>query len=142
MRILCSLLAVSIVGMAAYFAFAQDQETPKPLSFESKLLELMKERRATLHQALEYQKAQFLQGTVSLEDMLKTEVALAHADLEIAPTLAARQIVHERLIKQLRQQEEVALAKFKLGKVTHMNVFDAKSARLQAEIDMLKDRSE
>ncbi|MEW4563238.1 hypothetical protein AB1K70_11975 [Bremerella sp. JC770] len=141
MRIICSLLAVAVVGTVALIAWGQDQDQPKPISVESKLLELLKERRQTLHQAVQYQKAQFEQGSASLEDVLEAEVAIAQADLEIAPTLATRQHVHQRLIKQLRQLEELAQARFAQGTVTQLAVFDTKAARLQAEIDMLQDRT-
>lgn len=142
MRIACSLMAVTVVGLVTLLAWGQDQAEPKAISIESKLLELMKERRQTLYQAVQYQRTSFQQGTASIEDLLETEVALAHADLAIAPTLETRQIVHERLINQLRKQETVVEERFALGTVTQMEVFDAKAARLQAEIDMLRDRGE
>jgi len=135
-------LAVLLVPTVAYLANAQEDSVQQPSSTQSKVFELMRERRATLQQALEYQHEQFLKGNASFEARLETEIALAHADLDLAPTIAARQIVHERLIKQLRQQEEIAQAQFELGKLTRMEVFEAKAARLQAEINMLQDRGQ
>ncbi len=144
MRKLYLLVAFTIGCLATCAVLAQEKKEPvaPPVTTATKVFELQTQQYGLLKQACEILKQQYASGVCSLDVLLEAEVALARAELELAPNPTARQVVHERIITRLRDQQAYVEGKFQAGTSGKVDVLMAKSATLRAEIDMLRDRDE
>ncbi|PQO33645.1 hypothetical protein [Blastopirellula marina] len=136
--------AFAIVAAVGIYAVAQDGESPRQdkgakTSVAVKLDELLHQRRDTLASAYEHTLQQYNSGLCTYHEVLGAEAELANAELELASTIAARQVIHERRIKALRQQEAIMEKRVSSGTGGDLQLYQAKASRLQAEIEMLRD---
>ncbi|GAA4434444.1 hypothetical protein [Bremerella cremea] len=139
MRYLVAIAALVSILSGSLLVFSEEPMPAPKMNIAEKIMELQKERRATLKSALDYATQKFESGQGGFEEMLAAEEKLAVADLELTPTAAARMEIHKRRIESLRKQEQALDQGFKSGIQTLDNYLAAKAARLQAEIDMLRD---
>lgn len=138
------IVALAIVAAVGIYAVAQDGESPSKdkvqrISVAAKLDELLRQRRDILASAYEHTLQQYNSGLCTFHEVLGAEAKLANAELELASTMAARQVIHERRIKALRQQEAIMEKRVNSGTGGDLQLYQAKASRLQAEIDMLRD---
>ncbi|MEW4453091.1 hypothetical protein AB1L30_10480 [Bremerella sp. JC817] len=139
MRYLVVFAALVTISAGSLLVFAEEPMPAAKMNAAEKILELQKERRATLKSALDYATQKFESGQGGFEEMLAAEEKLAVADLKLTPTAAARMEIHKRRIESLRKQEQSLDQGFKSGIRSLDTYLAAKAARLQAEIDMLRD---
>lgn len=139
-----TLVALMIVFAVSFYAFAQEKQDAKAQDVPSaevlsKLDALLQERRETLSSAHQATMQRYQAGLCLLHEVLEAEAELANAELELVSNITARQVIHERRIKALRQLEKSVAKRVESGTGEVSQLYQAKAARLQAEIDMLRD---
>jgi len=81
-----------------------------------KVQALLKERRDTLREALKARQALYDAGRLSPGELIDASRALLYAELELA-TLPGRTALNDALAKRVKEQEEIAEAMFKAGRI-------------------------
>jgi len=128
-----ALLAIVVIGS---FAFAQHQRKPESDSIAT----LMKEREQTLLQLVEIAKQSFEQGDGSIDSVIEAERDLLDARLESATTRQERIEIREAQLDLATQQEAKINKLTALGVVSPKDSKTAKVNRLNAEIELLREK--
>lgn len=139
-------IGLFIAGASLFLAVAITTLAPNVLGQaevdvgrQSRLENLLKQRRDTLTKAVELRRQQYLNGDCGFEVVLTTQQHLYEAELEAATTREDRIAT---LKKQLEVAETgVALAEqmFKDGRVTSVDVLLARAASMSVEIRLLRE---
>ena len=79
------------------------------------LLELMKERRATLESLAKVMEKQYENGVITYDVVIRARIRVLDADLDLASTIAERIQVHERRVNEFEQLEKIVLTNWQNG---------------------------
>lgn len=108
---------------------------------ESKVLQLLTERRDTVRELRDTLNASYISGQTEYTTVVEVEDELLEAELDLAISRADRLAIHEDLVENRKRTEELLQQRFKLGAALTTEVLYAKAARLKAEIDLQRERS-
>jgi outer membrane protein TolC len=78
-------------------------------------------------------------GQTTLDNVIRERNRLLEAELEIAKTSIDRIRIREERVKNFRDLENEIKQRHKAGQVTNDKILVAKAARLQAEIELLRE---
>jgi len=112
---------------------ARKEQVQKPTK---KVMELQKERIATLKAMADVNTKLFQTGRGSFEALLEARVLLFEAELDAADKESDRITLYKNLVDVLKGFEEVANQKVKTGRGTEATVLMIKARRLKAEIHL------
>ncbi|HLN28182.1 MAG TPA: sigma-70 family RNA polymerase sigma factor [Gemmataceae bacterium] len=108
---------------------------------ESKVRRLQKERLAALKGIAAERKGLHEQGRLSVYELLQANSAVLKTELELCESDAARILVHEKLVANAKENEEMVARMFKDGRVVHSELLTAQANRLEAEIDLERTKA-
>ncbi len=139
-----SFLLSCVAAAAVVVVSAIAADTPRPASSEaSKQLEsLLQERRDTCRKLVEYVESQRRTGQVDIPSWIRASNQLVEAELDMAKTKAERIALRQKLVANLKQAEEFAEARDKMGfgLDTAKTSLETKAARLKAEIELAREQ--
>lgn len=104
----------------------------------AKLETLLRQRRDTLRQLLNLAETQFRNSETTQDIVIHASNRLLEAELELLTAKAERMRAHEKLVENMRNLEQIAAARRRLGTGSGEDVLIAMSARLKAEIELLR----
>ncbi len=105
-----------------------------------KVQALLQERRDTLSEVLKARQALYEAGRLSPAEMIDARRALLHAELDLA-TLPGRAALNDALAKQVKEQEEIAQALFKAGRISPGDYAGARADCRAEEVRLLRERA-
>jgi hypothetical protein len=135
--------AVGVLTLAAKPAVPL-AETPKTdkdkpgAATRDRIRKLQVERRDALKAEVEARQQEFDAGRGTLESLLKTSGFLLEAELDLATTAQQRIAAHAAHLKLAKEIEENTEARYNAGQVKVADLYQARAARMKAEIDWLK----
>ena len=106
---------------------------------QSRLEDLLEQRRDVLASAVELAMQQYLNGDCSFEFVLTTRQHLHEAELEAATTREDRVAALERHLEAAEASVAVAEQMFQAGRVTSVDVLLARAASMRVEIRLLRE---
>jgi hypothetical protein len=137
-------LVLVVAAAAAVVLSAIAADSPRPESSEaSKQLEsLLQERRDTCRKLVEYVELQRRNGQVDIPSLIGASNQLVEAELDMAKTKAERIALRQKLVANLKQAEEYAEGRNKMGfgVDTAKTFLETKAARLKAEIELAREQ--
>ena len=131
------IVILSTVSVADSFAFAQ-QETESDSSVV--LNELLTERRDTLAKRLATLETKSAQGQLKIDAVIAARDQLLDAELQLAKTKEQRLAIFQKRIDNMRELEDSVKLQNENGLATPESLLAATAARLQAEIDLVRER--
>jgi hypothetical protein len=143
-RIAVAVVSVGLIAVAVVIASAGFTE-PAPAvdaAGAQKLAALQGERRDILREAVEGAEMLFRNARVEYSTVHRLSIELLNAELDLAPDRAARIAVRERILKQRQAMEEIVVAQKEAARTAEVTVLEAKADRLQAEIDLLREKAD
>lgn len=142
MKPVCTIGIVALAIGAIYFTPERPANSePRAATSSAKLTALLKERRDTLKQLVKIVEARYRNGAATEESVIQASLQLQQAELDLAKTRRERIAICKRTVELLRKQEKIAQARFEAARGTREDVLSARAARLQAEIQMLREQS-
>lgn len=124
-------------SVTTYSGAAQNAD----VNVTSEISKLMQERRDVFRQRLATVKSSYKQGETPLEQVISAQDDLFKAEFELAASKPERIKLCKKRVDNLRQLESVTAQQFSLGTGKMEAKFLATAARLQAEIDCLREQS-
>jgi len=135
-----SLLFVIVASLGVVLcsqqAESQDKQQTTP---DNKINSLLAERRDTFRLLVEEVNASFKVGQTSLKNVLHMRNELLGAELEMTKTNAERIRIRKEQVKNFREIENEVKRLFNVGRATNDEMLIAKAARLEAEINLLRE---
>ncbi len=107
-----------------------------------KLNALQLERRDVLQLAVKQAEESYRSGVMPYTSIPRTTINLLHAELDLAPDRAGRIAVRERMVTQFKEIERAVAEQVKAVAADSTVLLEAKAARLQAEIDLLREAAD
>lgn len=139
-RRICMFLLASLCiiwSVTTYSGAAQTEDA----NVGNKISELKKERLDVFRQLLAAAKSSFEHGEMPIEQVISAQDDLFKAELELASTKSERIELCKKRLDNLRKLESVTAQRFSSGTGKIQAKLSAKAARLQAEIDCLREQS-
>lgn len=137
--------AVVLVGLCAVAGLFVSSGLAEPASVRGpdaeKLTALRKERRDLLQQALKLTEEGYRSGVVDFSSIPRISINLLNAELDLAPDHAARVIIREQIVERFKTIEKTAAQRVETAIADTTELLEAKAARLQAEIELLRERA-
>lgn len=130
---------VSVIWSATTYLNAA---TGDQTEISSQISELMKERHKVLRKRLDAVQAMHAAGSVSTDRVIAANESLLNAELELAANQSERIEICKKRIENLRQLERILAERYTQGSVSIEVSLMATAARLQAEIDCLREQSQ
>jgi outer membrane protein TolC len=121
-------------------AVAAAQAVPKQNASGDPLQDLLKQRRDTLRELVDYLEAAFRQGVGSAESVALASSELLDAELDMAQSKAERIAIREKMVENLKEQEKMVEARNQAGMSRPGEMLRARAGRLKAEIDLLREK--
>ncbi len=107
---------------------------------DGKVRQLLTERRDTLQSRLDAVEASFKDGLTDTTVVIAAEIDLLDAKLELANQPADRIAIREGVVASMKRIEDWTGQQFNNGKALQQDLLLAKAERLQAEIELLRER--
>jgi hypothetical protein len=107
---------------------------------EVRLKKLLTERRDALRTLIDADKKLVAAGQASAESMVEDAKKLLRVELELAEKPADRVTLREEFLKLAQAAENTAETRFKAGMITLTDYGKVKDERLEAEIDLLREK--
>jgi RNA polymerase sigma factor (sigma-70 family) len=136
--------ALGVLGLEAKPPAPAVAGKPKPgkdkadAATREKIRKLQVERREALKQAEEARLQEFLAGRGTLDLLLKISRLLLQAELDLAATAQQRIAAHAAHLKVAKEVDQFCEQRYHAGRMTPADFFQARAARLEAEIGWLK----
>ncbi len=127
---------LSIAGVAGSFGYAQ-QETES--DSRAVLNELLTERRDTLAKRVVTLETKFAQGQLIIDAVIAARDQLLDAELQLVKTKKQRVAIYQKRIDNMRELEDSVKRRLDNGLATPESLLSATAARLQAEIDLVRE---
>ena len=108
---------------------------------DPQIRKLQQQRAKVLRQSILLLRDQYAEGTVTAEQLVKTHVELAAADLELAETGADRLKALTDQRRMLAGLEEAAMARLRAQTATQSEVLTVRAARLKLDIEILREKA-
>jgi outer membrane protein TolC len=143
-RIALSVVLVGLGAVAGLFVSSGLAEPPTVVRGPDaeKLTALREERRDVLRQAVKESEEAYRHGVIPYASIPRITVNLLNAELDLASDRAARVAIRERAVDQFREIEKTVAERHNAGQADSMDLLEAKAARLQAEIDVLRETAD
>jgi outer membrane protein TolC len=140
-------IAIVFVGLVAVTGLYVSPGVAQPTTVvrgpdTEKLTALRKERRDVLRQAVKQAEEAYRNGVAEYTSIPRTTINLLNAELDLAPDHAGRVAVRERTVEQFKALEELVAERVKNLIGDRIELLEAKAARLQAEIDLLRETAD
>ena len=135
---------VAGLGVCAAFAVISARAEPKdadPAPDAEKITALQKERRDLLREVVNSAEEGHRTGVLAYSAVSRAMTAWLNAELDLAANHAERVAVREKILTHAENVEKTAGEAFKVGNADRTDLLEAKAARLQAEIDLLRERA-
>ena len=140
----CLLVSLSLILLLHSTMRAEDkthaEDKQKPETATTKIRRLQLERIEVLRESVKFVTVAYRQGTLDFERVVSSQRKWLDAKLEVAETRAERISVLAEQLKLAQQLLEFADQKFRVGLSTQLGVWEAKSAALRIEIELMKLR--
>lgn len=135
-------LALGLLGMGTSFAQGTGANATGtvPVKTSAKLTELLKERVKAAETEFEARRAEFRAGKGTLDAMCDVTVRLGKARHELVETKEQRLKNLENQVKLFKETEEVIKLQFNAGRVPITFVAMSEYYRLNAEIELERER--
>jgi outer membrane protein TolC len=104
----------------------------------AKIRKLQIDRRDTLKKEVRAREQEFQAGRGTLDVVLKAARKLLQAELDLAATLDERIEAHAAYLKVVKEVDKQTTALYEAGRVKAADHYQARAARLEAEIGWLK----
>jgi hypothetical protein len=108
-------------------------------SLENELQQLLTERKRLLSPIVESMKIFFESGRVGLEEYRDANIALLRAEMDLCKTQDDRLKILEKIIQFQTTCEAWVARRAAEGRATQMDVNKAKVARLEAQIELVRE---
>jgi outer membrane protein TolC len=130
------LIGAAVVGLAVVVGGWELDRTGDA----ERLRSLLQLRRDTMQEWVRSVDQHYRSGRVSSDMVIQARSGLLGAELELATTAAERFAIHQRMIATLHDLEQAATERYRMGTVTQAEVLHARAARLNAEIQLIRER--
>ena len=137
--VLSFLFIAASLGVMLCSRTAESQEEGQT-SPESRINRLLIERRDILRELLDAVKLRYESGETSVNSVFHAQNVLIEADLELAQTDIERMGIHDMRVKNLRNFENALEQQHSQGEATVEQLLASKAARMQAEIEFLREQ--
>ena len=107
---------------------------------ESRLRELLIERKQILEMMVRTAEARMETGGADYEEIRKLKKDLLYAELDLCSTPAERIVVREKIVQLAKEQEDYARDLVAVGKLSKIGAAKARLPRLEAEIGLLREK--
>lgn len=140
--------AVVLVGLGAVAGIFVSSGLADPISVRGPGLEkvtaLRKERRDVLRQAVKEAEEAYRSGLIHSTSIPRITINLLNAELDLSTDHAGRIAIRERMVEQFKVIEELVAEHVEHGLANSdkADLFEAKAARLKAEIDLLLETAD
>ena len=121
---------------------ANSQETSNVETANAKVRTLQRERVVVLQQAVELALEQYRAGTLDFRSLHAMQSDLLDAQLDMAKTRDERIRVLRSQLKAAKESLAVSEMRFENGETSKLEIYQAKSAALRIEIQLLKHTAE
>ena len=128
----CAVAVVSTFGVAQQVA--PDDNDPA-------LTKLLEQRRDILAERVTLLNGLSLSGRGSVEDIIAAQNMLIRAKLDLATNSDERLELLRDQVRNIELPEDQAKGQFLIGNINHDTILLAKSARLQAEIELKREEN-
>jgi outer membrane protein TolC len=140
-------LSVVLVGLGAVAGLFVSSGLAEPTTVvrgpdAEKLTALRKERRDVLRQAVKESEEAYRHGVIPYTSIPRITVNLLNAELDLASDRAARIAIRERAVDQFREIEKAVAERVEAAVADRTDLLEARAVRLQAEIDLLRERAD
>ena len=138
-----SLAVTTIVFAQAIPSSAADDSKKKATANHANVhvRTLLKKRLDVLQQIAKLRRAAYLQGEAGLNSVIRSQLDVLDAQLELAVKPAERIAIRKMVLKHARELEAAAKTRFQAKQATSIDVLRAKAFRLRAEADLLREQS-
>ncbi|TWT87011.1 hypothetical protein [Stieleria varia] len=134
--LLCSIAILAVcVGMTAFTNADNNEAAP-----DGNVRQLLTERRDTLRERLDAVEASYKSGRTETTVVIAAETQLLDAELELTNQPADRIAIRERVVANMKRIEDWTRQQFDNGIALQQDVLLTKAERLQAEIELLRER--
>ncbi len=137
----------TVRSFVVVFAFAAAFDLPLAIAAQEpdrgnspEVLALLKERRDTLQALVVDLDAQFHDGSLGFDVVLRGRSQLLDAELQLASMSAQRISILERRVENFKELEKLTTMRWNNAGVTRDKVLEAKAARLAAQIELQRER--
>lgn len=136
-----SLILGAMVVLAAFIGgTGVGDEAENNDEFDKQITKLQLARRDTYAKLVDVQKTRFSHGIGTMTDVLNASIMLTEAELQIAKNNAERIKHIQNLVKSTKHLEEDAEQRVKVGARSVEQLLLARTARMAAEIRLLKEK--
>ena len=104
------------------------------------LTKLLGQRRDVLLQLVEALEHQFSQGLCQVDSVVAAREQFLDAELQLASGKTERLEILQKKVDNMRELEDFMKIRHQDGRTTLENVLSATAARLQAEIDLVREK--
>ena len=105
-----------------------------------KLKELYKARQEAAKQNAAGRMEEFVAGRGTLDILLEAQVLLLRAELALAEKKEDRIKAHERNLAEMTEIKKIQQGRFDTGRLARMDLSQAEFFRLEAEIELLREK--
>ncbi len=134
------LLAVLTLATALIATAQTAKSEPGIDEASAKLDTLLRQRRETLGQLVKVTTEHYRTGRTTIDSVIRASRQLLNAELELAEDRNARLAIHAKRIALLKDFERIVQTQFKAGDATQEDILAARAARLEAEIQLLREQ--
>lgn len=106
------------------------------------LAKLLKERVEVARTGMEAADAMFLAGRLTFDQVTVWSRRLVDAELAVAKNKRERVAALEEFVKRAKAHEDIAMARFRAGQASNLDVTEMKYNRIEAEVQLEKARKE
>jgi outer membrane protein TolC len=143
-RIAFAVVCVGLIAVAGLFVSSGRAEPTTPVRKldAEKLTALRKERRDVLRQAVKQTEEAYRNGVKDYTSIPRVTINLLNAELDLATDHAGRVAVRERIVEQSQAIEKSVAQRVENALADSTDLLEATAARLQAEIDLLRETAD
>ena len=131
---------VAILSIACSLGSLTSAQQPTDSDSDASLSALLTQRRDTLEKRVEVLEYMLAQGKVEATAVFAARDQLLDAELQLAETKEQRLALHRTRIDNMRELEELIKRRHKAGQSPLEAALSTTAARLQAEIDLLREQ--
>lgn len=140
MNIRPSLALIVIFGFALSGSWHLNGQEESKAESGDKLTKLLQERRDTLAKRVAALEMQLGHGELKIDSVIAARGDLLEAELQLAKTKNRRVEIFMKRIDNMRELENSVKLQFENGLATNESYLAATAARLQAEIDLIREQ--
>ena len=124
--------------LIASLAAGQDENSSNAADIDVKIKNCQAERVETLERALEFAKTKYSQGTYDLDIVLKVQLELLDAKLDMADSLEEEIRVLTSQFEVANRFHVIARQRYEAGAASALDFLRAKATALRIQVELLK----